>query len=764
MRFLIRVLIVVCFVTMCASAFCQPTSGEEGEYSISFDKADIQSVVKFMSVISGVPIVVDPGLKGDVTVICSRKLTLTEAFGIVEAALRVHGYTMVGSLDSSVIRVMPIKKAVSDSTIVGMGKDLPEGISDQEMITQVVPIEYASSDTLRDQMKTIVSSDEASMVSIASTNTLVITDNVGNVRRLLEIIKNLDKDLLGNLTVEVYQCKYASADSIVKVLNDIFQPSKATSAQTTNQNRGGRTQPQPNQPNQPGTTPSTDTGIEGMIGNIAFSSDARSNSIIISATKERISKVIELVEKLDVDTEAEVKVKCFPLKYADADTVANQLNSIFEQPQGGSTSGQSSRMAFFGGGRSSTTTTTDATGFAGLKRNVVVADVRTNSVIVTASDQNMKSFENVIEQLDTPRVLSEVTRVYPLQYARSDDLASTLTSLFRGNTTSTGRGFWSMIMSSSSSTSDSPLSQLQNITVVSEPKTNSLLVTGPPNAMGLLDKFIPQLDKRTPQVFIEVAIVDVTLDKGSKFGVEWEWSDSSTPNVQTGNTAFGLSEEKTGLKYSILNNNVSALLHALQTRDDVKVLSTPSITTADNVEAKISVGEDRPYVSSSTVTSGGNQVNSVEFKTVAVSLTVTPHVNEASDVVALEIQQLINEVIGTEEIMGAPIVAAREATTSVTVRDGQTIVIGGIIKESKTRTIKGVPLLSSIPLIGEVFKSRVNETRRTELMVFLTPHILKGEEGVDSVTDSAKKSLSIEPPVGAVAGNNGASGNGSEEK
>jgi len=218
--------------------------------------------------------------------------------------------------------------------------------------------------------------------------------------------------------------------------------------------------------------------------------------------------------------------------------------------------------------------------------------------------------------------------------------------------------------------------------------------------------------------------------------------------LQNAKTDFGLAAQSTGLKYSVVSGNLQALLRALQTQSNVRVLSTPTITTSDNVEAKISIGQDEPFVSQTTETSGGNLRNTVDFKNVSISLVVTPHVNGSSDVIGLEVEQTINEIIGREPTLNAPIIANRQATTSVSVNDGQTIVIGGIIKENTNRITKAIPLLSSIPFIGELFKSTDNTTTKSELMVFLTPRILKTEQDVADLTAKTKEELSIQPLTG----------------
>ena len=709
------------------------------EVSMSFDKADINSVVRFLSAASGVPIVCDAGLKGNVTIVALKQVSLSDAFEVVNSALRVRGFTMVGTLRSKVIRVVPLKRAVTDRSVVRSGRDVGDIDLGDNLVTQIIPVRYISVDKLKDELKPLVSAEEAGLVAISSTNTLIVTDNAGNIRRIVEIVQELDKDLSDVIEVKVYTCKYSSAEGLVNTLKEIFKTKEEPKAPPA----------RPPSPPKPGATPvaAPSDGLIMLQGEIRISSDPRTNSVIISASHQKIELVMDVIEELDVDTEPEVQVNSFPLEYADAKLVAEQLNNLFEQPQGGVSDAGASRYPGYYPGRSQPGATT---GYAGLKRNVVVADIRTNSVIVTATEQNMKSFEAMIKQLDAPQVLSEITRLFPLKFANAPDLAETLNSLFRGEYRRP-TSFFDMFYGGANRRGDEggPLEQLRDITVVAEEKTNTLLVTGPPQTFAMVESMIDQLDKRTVQVFIEVAIVDVTLDDESKFGVEWNWTSSqrSGRNLdQTAGTDFGLSKETSGLKYSIISNNLQALLHALETRSNVEVLSTPTITTADNVEATISIGRDEPYVSSETETTGGNFRRTVEFKNVAVALTVTPHVSEASDSIGLDVKQTINEIIGREPELNAPVVASRLAQTSVVVKDGQTIVIGGIMKENRERITRRVPLLSSIPIVGALFKSQYWRHEKSELMVFLTPHVLKDDDSVDETTDRELSKLT-HPPV-----------------
>lgn len=710
-----------------------PIDPDAVEVSIAFSKAEIADVLAFLSMVGGVPIVLDGEAKGTITIISAKKMSLTTAYEVINSALRVRGYAMVGTMKDKLIRVVPVKKAIADRADVRAGADATTVSLSDKVVTQVIPLANASAVKLRDELRPMISEDQASLVAVSNSNMLIVTDTEGNIHRLLEVISLLDRDETDALEVEVYMCKYANAGAIATSLDKIFN------AQKTAQAAGQRGTPQP--PNgAPGTPAVTSPTSFDLKGEIHFASDDRTNSLVIFASRPKINKVLELVKKLDIDTMPEVNAHIFTLKYADAQFVANQLNQLFVQPAGGVSGGANRFRGFFGGGGATPTSSTPGD-YAGLKQNTVVADVRTNSVIVTATEQNMKQFETMILQLDSPTVASEITHIYRLKYASAPSMATTLTQLFRGSTSS--RNFFD-ILSGNTGTAGDPVAALRNITVVAEQKSNSLLITGPPQVFASIDRLIDSLDQRTVQVFIEVAIVDVTLDKESKFGVEWKWNSSELgpggDPAHTVSTENNLAKETLGLKYSVISNNLQALLHTLETRSNVKVYSTPSITTADNVQAAISIGQDIPFISQVEDVNNISR-QTVDFKNVSVSLTVTPHVNMTSDLIALDVLQTINEIIGQDQILKAPVIANRSAKTSVMVNDGQTIVIGGIIKENQERTANAVPLLSRIPVLGELFKSRTRSNQKSELMVFLTPHILRTEESINKVYNDARDKL-----------------------
>lgn len=248
-----------------------------------------------------------------------------------------------------------------------------------------------------------------------------------------------------------------------------------------------------------------------------------------------------------------------------------------------------------------------------------------------------------------------------------------------------------------------------------------------------------------PQVLIEVKIVEVTLDDDTKFGVEWMWEQATTVRsksyTQQGSTAFGLADEAFGLKYGILGETLELMLMSLEKNTRVNILSTPRILTLDNHEAIINIGQEVPYLESTQETSTGGVLTSYDFRDVGVILTVMPRINK-SETVTMDVNQQINSLIEFT-LFNAPVIAKREASASVTVKDGQTMIIGGIIEDNKTETIHKVPILGSIPFIGRLFQREESKTEKTELMVFITPHIIRDPEEATKITQSQQSGLML---------------------
>ena len=292
-------------------------------------------------------------------------------------------------------------------------------------------------------------------------------------------------------------------------------------------------------------------------------------------------------------------------------------------------------------------------------------------------------------------------------------------------------------------------------TIVPDQATNSLVIrTAPPN-FSVLQETIEQLDVRPPQVLLEVLIAEVTLNKASQYGINWQVftqrgiSGDSTRGIGVGvgpqTFADTLLQGSQGLGVrlvSLASLNVRAILQALASRTNVRVLSAPRVLALNNEEARILVGSEVPFVQS-TLSSFNAVLNQVvQFRNVGTQLTVVPTVNNDGYVTFRVLQEVSNVSQQTiQAAQNAPVITTREAETSAIVKDGHTIVIGGLIGETSQATESGVPLLKDIPILGFLFRTRGVSRQRTELAIFLTPYVVSSDEQADSLLRREQEQL-----------------------
>jgi general secretion pathway protein D len=251
------------------------------------------------------------------------------------------------------------------------------------------------------------------------------------------------------------------------------------------------------------------------------------------------------------------------------------------------------------------------------------------------------------------------------------------------------------------------------------------------------------LDVVSDQVLIEALIVEASLNDETKLGVDWSWThslgDGNKGTATQGTPTAAAAAPTAGFKYSVVGPNIQAVLTAVQNDQRFHVLSTPRIFTSNNQPAEINIGQQVPYIISTLVDTNGAQTFNYGYLDVGVILDVVPRIAK-SGLVTMDLQQTANELQGFTSF-NAPIVNQRLATTEVSVQDGQTVIIGGIISDQTTKTVNKIPILGSLPLIGGLFRSTDKAKVKTELMVFLTPRIVHNPGQVSTVTAGVKEQL-----------------------
>ena len=756
------ILVVLIGFALSSSGFAQESGSENHErlISMSFREAELDYVLDFFSRATGYTVVKDAEIKARVTIISQKDIPVDQAFSVLNSILAIKGYATI--VNGKIVKVVPLENAKQENMEIRVGSDPTDIDIADTIVTQIMPLSYTSAGQIVKDLKDLIPKYGV-MIAHTRSNTLIVTAASSNINRFAQIIKELDIPMSDLIKIEVFPVKYRDAEVLAKVIEKMFEKPKGTEAEQQAQaERGRRFRGFDRGPGGAGEEASAETSATGeserlqIMGDVKVAADTDTNSIVVSASQENLNLIRELIEKLDKPVTDQAETRIFILEHADSSELADKLNQAF-QP---STSRYSTQTGFgrtrFGRGggfmppqANQTQTTSEGDSILGLPEVSVVGDERTNSLIVTTTSQQMESMGQLIKQLDRDVAdYEQDTMVISLENAEAANMEQVLSELFetttfeqrRGRTTTSARGG---VMGTAAETIETARGLAGNVKVVAEETTNSLIITTYKRNFPAVEKLIKELDVMLPQVLIEVKIVEITLDDDTKFGVEWMWehttSVGSRKYLKSGSTAFGLADEVFGMKYGILGETLETLLMALEKNTKVNILSTPRILTLDNHEAVINIGQEVPYLESTQETATGGVLTSYDFRDEGVILTVLPRINK-SETVTMDVNQQINSLIEFT-LFNAPVITKREAVASVTVKDGQTMIIGGIIQDNKTETIHKVPILGSIPFIGGLFRRQESKIEKTELMVFITPHIVRNPEEADKVTQKQRYDL-----------------------
>ncbi|MCC6543224.1 MAG: type II secretion system secretin GspD [Nitrospirae bacterium] len=379
---------------------------------------------------------------------------------------------------------------------------------------------------------------------------------------------------------------------------------------------------------------------------------------------------------------------------------------------------------------------------------------QTNTLILTDVKSNMNKLLNLIGELDKePQKGKGGIYVHYLQNAGAEDMAKVLASLTSKSGARPAAG---------QASPDATVLFEGGISITADKATNSLIIMASPEDYERLKSIIERLDIRRKQVYVEAAIVEMSVDKARELGVEFRTTENLTANetIVAGGTLLappgaGLSSfavnplsvnglVAAGIKGFLPDGttpNIGALVRLFQSDSNINVLSTPNILTLDNQEAKIIVGQNVPFITGVSQTTGGNVQASIERKDVGIQLKITPHTTE-SDLVKLDIYQEISSLAGSVPVgtdQEVPITSKRSAETSVVVRDQETIVIAGLIKDDVTVTERKVPFLGDIPILGYLFKYENRKKVKTNLMLFITPYIIRDAEKLEELSRDKRR-------------------------
>ncbi|PPE64156.1 type II secretion system protein GspD [Pectobacterium brasiliense] len=449
-----------------------------------------------------------------------------------------------------------------------------------------------------------------------------------------------------------------------------------------------------------------------------------SNVLLMTGRAGVIQRLMTIVER--VDQTGDRNVTSIPLSYASSTEVVKMVNELNKMDE--------------------------KSALPGMLTANVVADERTNSVLVRGEPNSRQRVIDMVKQLDRQQAVQGNTKVIYLKYAKATDLVEVLTGV--GDSIQTDQ--------------QNALPALRkDISIKAHEQTNSLIVNAAPDIMRDLEQVIAQLDIRRPQVLVEAIIAEVQDADGMNLGVQWanknagvtQFTNTGLPittmmagadqfrrDGTLGTAATTALGGFNGIAAGFYQGNWSMLLTALSKNSKNDILATPSIVTLDNMEATFNVGQEVPVLAGSQTTSGDNVFQTVERKTVGIKLKVKPQINEG-DSVLLEIEQEVSSVADAASSSSTDLGATfntRTVNNAVLVSSGETVVVGGLLDKSTNESASKVPLLGDIPVLGHLFRSNSTETKKRNLMLFIRPSIIRDRSQYQSASASKYHSFNAE--------------------
>ncbi|MFV1973146.1 MAG: type II secretion system secretin GspD [Thiohalobacterales bacterium] len=582
--------------------------------TLNLKDADISALISTVAEVTGRNFIIDPRVKGKVTVVSSRPMDSEEVYQVFLSILKVHGFAAVPS--GAVIKIVPDVNAKQDGIPTVGEADTPAG---DEMVTRVVQVDNIAAAQLVPILRPLVP-QQGHLAAYPATNVLIISDRARNVKRLVSIIRRIDQ--VSDSEIEIIPLQHAAANEVVRVLTSLQRAAPTK-----------------------GKTPAAAGGP------------------------------------------------------------------------------------------------------------VLVADERTNSVLLGGDRALRLRMRALISHLDTPMEAGGNTDVIYLKYAEATEIVDVLKGVGEVKKKEVGKG-----------KTAAPRSQFD---IQADEATNSLVITAPPDIMRTMKRVISQLDIRRAQVLVDAVIAEVSVDTSRELGMQWiisglndgtgpvgliNFSNTGTTITDLANAVISakdgtqLPQQKSnatigfGRVRSDESTNFVGLLQALSADANTNILSTPTLITLDNEEAEIIIGENVPFITGSFSSTGANSGSTNPFQTiqredVGLTLKIKPQINEGNALklnIEQEISSIADSVVGAADL----ITNKRSIKTTVMADDGSIVVLGGLIEEQVGESHQKIPLLGDIPLLGYLFRSTGTSINKTNLMVFIHPVILRDQATTERYTNS----------------------------
>jgi general secretion pathway protein D len=609
-----------------------PEAGSE-DIVLNFDNADLREVIRAVAEILRFNYIVDPSVRGDVTIHTTGTLKTTDLFNVFLQILETQGFTAVRS--GSIYEIVPFKESSRMPVISRFGREEVESLRPEErIIMQIIPLNHISAAEMGKVLEPFVSS-EGTIVTHDRSNILIIVDRGTNILKSLRLVEAFDIDLFQNYTHQWFSVQYMDAEEMAKTLTDLLKA----------YGKGEK--------------------------DFQLIAIKRLNRIIaISPDKPFLTKIEGFIKEFDQPDEmVEPRIYVYFMRNGQAEDFADILMSIFS------------------------------------------AD--------TGERRRTGAAEEAKEPIDR-RILNPFD-----SQARAQ--AQAAVSAARGGGVAQGSG-----------------TLRGTLKITPDAIRNALIIEAIPSDYQIVEDILDQLDVLPRQVLIEVVIAEVSFDAKDELGVEWSYTGGDLSSGSTELLSGQIGEA--GLQFTVgQTDRWSATLSALATDNKANILSAPLVLASDNKEAKIDISDQLPVASASLATTGDNPITqtTIQYRNTGIILMVTPHINDRG-LVSMDISQEVSEEGAGKNVGGVeyPSFRQRRVDTSLTVGDGQTIVLGGLMREKEEEGRSGVPFFSSLPVVGFLFGKDTKERVKVDLMLFITPRVIVNLSDVDAITQEFQQKVS----------------------
>ncbi len=607
---------------------------------LNFDNADLYAVIGTIAELLGINYIVDPNVRGKVTINTAGGLYKKDLFPVFLQILEVNGLTAIK--EGRLYRIVQLKESTRLPIELRFSRGGADAPPMDKIIIQIIPLKFISTQEMTKLVKPFISTG-GTVVSDIPSNTLLVVDKGLNILKILRLVETFDINMLERVYYRFYPLKYVAAEDVTKTLDDF--------------------------------TSAYEKVANVMVKFIAID---RLNTLFVVSTNPLVfEKVEEILGQIDmVDEEIAPKIYVYFVKNGEAEDLAKLLDKVF-----GKKSPSKEKKQKAGG-----------------------------SAVIKGNPFSAARVKEEKAKKATPK-------------AKAREPAKQASAVAEGK----GEGAGTLTA---------------EINITPDLIRNALIIEAVPSDHRIIEDILRRIDVLPRQVLIEATIAEVTHDSETQLGVDWAFGKGAAGG---GAGSFLATIGKTGLKYSIgVTDKWYAELNALAAKGLVNIISSPHVLASDNKEAKIDVSREVPVQSGQTTVASGATVSStsIEYRDTGVILSVTPHINERG-LVTMDISEEVSELSEDVNIAGLnyPSFFKRTVKTTLTVKHGQTIVIGGLIKDKEEENISGVPCLIDIPVVRYMFGQETKKTKKVELIVLITPRVVDDLDDVDAVTQEFKQKV-----------------------